>query len=492
MQNNMHRNPAAGTGKVYWFSLRQMILSKGWLGSTIIIALLLLLGIPAILLGISKLADDDGDDDDETPVRQVFVVDETAGEADYNALNDYFGESYTFTNCTSMDTAISESVGMNDAVILRVTKPAETYSLTVYLTQVTEVTRSKASSFGETVSDAFPAILMQKAQLTPEGVALLSLPVTSETAALSEDAEEESDDEDGFGEVLDVFVPFMMVMLIYMMVILYGQSMANSVMLEKTSKLMETILTAVHPFALMAGKLLATATAAVIQILIWLASLTGGIVGGAMLAIRVISGSGSSAAEMISSSGAADMAQEMGTAEMITDITGRITEMISIPGILVSIVFVALGFLLYLSLASVSGALASKQEELNKTNVIYTLVLVGSMLLCIMPSSSAAEAAAAGADVSIVSDALWLKLFPFTSILLMPGKLILGKASVGVTCASAACLIAGVLLLVAAAAVIYKLLVLYRGAVPTPKALLTMLRENRKPKGKTENPEGGN
>ena len=491
MQNNMHRNPAAGTGKVYWFSLRQMILSKGWLGSTIIIALLLLLGIPAILLGISKLADDDGDDDDETPVRQVFVVDETAGEADYNALNDYLGESYTFTNCTSMDTAISESVGMNDAVILRVTKPAETYSLTVYLTQVTEVTRSKASRFGNAVSDAFAAVLMQKAALTPEGVALLSMPVNTETASLSEDAAEESDEDDGLSEALDAILPFLMVMLIYMMVILYGQSMANSVMLEKTSKLMETILTAVHPFALMAGKLLATATAAVIQILVWLASLIGGTVGGAMLALRFIAKPGA-AADIVGGNGAADMMNEMGTAEMITEVTGSITEMISIPGILVSIVFVALGFLLYLSLASVSGALASKQEELNKTNIVYTLVLVGSMLLCIMPVFNATEAEAAGSDFSFVSDALALKLFPFTSILIMPSKLILGKATPGVTCASVACLIAGVLLFVAAAAVIYKLLVLYRGAVPTPKALLTMLRENRKPKGKTENPEGGN
>ena len=100
---------------------------------------------------------------------------------------------------------------------------------------------------------------------------------------------------DKFTLIGGLLLPFLMVMLIYMMVILYGQSMANSVMLEKTSKLMETILTAVHPFALMAGKLLATATAAVIQILVWLASLIGGTVGGAMLALRFIAKPGAAA-----------------------------------------------------------------------------------------------------------------------------------------------------------------------------------------------------
>ena len=248
-QNNMHRNPAAGTGKVFWFSLKQMLCSKGWLGSTIIVALLLLLGIPALLLAITSISEnDDEDENDETPVRQVFVVDETEGKADYSVLSEFYTEAEcTFTSCPSMDEAISESAGSNDAVILRVTKPAETYSLTVYLTQVTDVSRSKASSFSNTVSGVFSAILMQKAELTPEGVALLSLPVTTETAALSADATEDADDDSGLADLLDTLVPFMMVMLIYMMVILYGQSMANSVMLEKTSKLMETILTAVHP-----------------------------------------------------------------------------------------------------------------------------------------------------------------------------------------------------------------------------------------------------
>ena len=244
----------------------------------------------------------------------------------------------------------------------------------------------------------------------------------------------------------------------------------------------------------MAGKLLAIATAAIIQILIWLASLIGGTVGGALFVLSMLPKVEGGAAELMNGAGAdaAEMMSEMNAAEMINEMTGSITGLISIPGILVSILFLALGFLLYLSLAAVSGALASKQEELNKTNVIYTLVLVGSMLLCIMPSSSVQNTAAAGGEVSIVSDALWLKLFPFTSILLMPGKLILGKVGVGVTCASAACLFAGVLLVVIIAAVIYKLLVLYRGAVPTPKVLLAMLKDSRKPKTSPENPEGGN
>lgn len=459
MAHNMKRNPIGGTGKVFWFTLRQMLCSKGWLGSTVVFAALLLLGIPLLLLGVAALSGKDNADDNETPIRTVFVVDETEGAADYNALNDYYPDEYSYTSCTSMDAAIGESAGKADAVILRVTKPAETYSLTVYLTQDTEITRSRASRFGEAVRGGFAAILMQKASLTPEGVTLLSMPVAAETAAVSADAGEETDETDIAEAIIGTLVPFMMAMLVYMMVVLYGQSMANSVMLEKTSKLMETILTAVHPFALMAGKLLATAAAAIIQILIWLFALIGGNAGGAVIALKMIPNTES---EVV-----------LGINEVAEQVTR-----ISIAGVLVSIVFLALGFLLYLSLAAVSGAMASKTEDLNKTNVIFTLAIVISFLLCLAGPSEALENVDA-VQISLISNATWLKLFPFTAIIVLPGDLVLGKVSAGIVCGSAVCLLASVVLFVAAAAVIYKLLVLYRGAPPKPKQLFAMLKENR-------------
>ena len=54
--NTMHANPFAGTGKVFKFSLKQMLTSKGWLGSTLITAVLLLIGIPLLVLCICKIA----------------------------------------------------------------------------------------------------------------------------------------------------------------------------------------------------------------------------------------------------------------------------------------------------------------------------------------------------------------------------------------------------------------------------------------------------
>ena len=416
--SNMKKNPLAGIGRVYRFTLKQVCSAKGWLISTILIAVLLLVGIPLILL----VASSDGGSDDASAVKTVFVCDETDGDADYNVLKeagDY--ETVTYTMYKSMDEAAAAVTEKDTTVILRVTKPDESLMLTVYLPENSELSRSKASDFADFVKSAFPVVLMQKAQLTPEAVMLLSTPVTGETSELKLDpAKDSEENQNPLEKILSFLLPFMMLMIIYMMVILYGQSMANSVMLEKNSKLIETILTAVHPVALMGGKLLATATAAVLQIAIWIGCLLGGLFGGVFIAKQVTP----------------DTSNE--TVRTVSEVIDN-SSLFSLSGILLAIVILALGFLLYLSLGAVAGSLATKAEDLGKTNIVFVLVLIVSFFLCIGSPSE-------GDPDSMLSDAVWLRIFPFTALLLNPSELMLGKSSLLTAFISIAVLILSVAL----------------------------------------------
>ena len=455
MANGMKANPFAGTGKVYAFSLRQMICSKGWLLSTILIALLMIVGIPAALWGLSASQSPNKKSKDQNEeIKAVLVVDETEGAADYQSLQEAGYSEVSYAAYDSMEQAITAANEAENAVILRVTKPAESFSLTVYLADKTEVSRSKASSFGNFAANNFSVILLQKAALSAEAADLLAVPVKTETAELRADASAEDPNETLARELLTAAIPFMMVMTIYMMVILYGQSMSNSVMLEKTSKLMETILTAVHPFALMGGKLLATATAAVAQLSIWMIALFAGMIGGAAFALRMVPDTSDA------------------TVNMITDISGAAIQ-VSVGGILLSIVIFALGFLLYLSLSGISGALASKTEDLNKTTIVYMLFLIVSFLVCL------GDPADAERTHSFISGAAWLDFFPFTSILVTPGRLIFKEIPLWRGCVSICILIVSVILMVMLAGAIYKMLVLYRGKPPKIKELIAMLKQEK-------------
>jgi len=454
--NTMKKNPLAGIGKVYRFTLKQVCAAKGWLISTFLIAALLIIGIPLIIIAASS--DSDSSETDEAKIKTVFVCDETDGEADYNVLREAGKyKEVEYIPYKSMDEAAAGIKEKDTTVILRVTKPDDTLMLTVYLAPDTDLSRSKASSFADYVQQSFAVVLMQKAKLTPEAVMMLSSQVNTSASELALDAAKDKENEKNMLEqLLSFLLPFMMLMIIYMMVILYGQSMANSVMLEKNSKLIETILTAVHPIALMGGKLLATATAAVLQIVIWLGCLLGGLFGGVAFAKQITPDT------------------ENETVQTVSEVLDH-SSMFSLSGILLAVVILALGFLLYLSLGAVAGSLATKAEDLGKTNIIFVIVLLVSFFLCMGTPSK-------GDPDTMLSSAGWLRYFPFTALLLNPSELILGKAPLLRVLISIVIMFASVGVFVWISSAIYKMMLFYRGSVPTPAKLIEMLKDNKSKK----------
>ena len=55
-------------------------------------------------------------------------------------------------------------------------------------------------------------------------------------------------------EILAYLLPVVNIMVLYFLILLYGQSVAGNVIMEKTSKLMDTFLVAVKPTAMVFGR----------------------------------------------------------------------------------------------------------------------------------------------------------------------------------------------------------------------------------------------
>jgi ABC-type Na+ efflux pump permease subunit len=189
-------------------------------------------------------------------------------------------------------------------------------------------------------------------------------------------------------------------MVMYFLVLFYGQGVANSVVLEKTSKLMDFFLVTVEPTAMVLGKVLAMATAALLQLGAWLVSLTAGFAVGAMLCRSL----------------APDA--QFGILTFFDSLTW-LEGMFSLSAVLLSVGIMVGGFLLYCALAGVGGAMAGKAEDLSNTNVLFSLTLVASFLICLL----------SGGGDGIISEAAWLGFVPFTAILVAPARLLLGQMS---------------------------------------------------------------
>lgn len=86
------------------------------------------------------------------------------------------------------------------------------------------------------------------------------------------------------GETVSVegrfFAFFIMVMLIYAMIITYGATLLRSVVDEKSSRIMEVLVSSVSPFQLMMGKIIGIAGATLVTVLFWVLLGLGAVIGG--------------------------------------------------------------------------------------------------------------------------------------------------------------------------------------------------------------------
>lgn len=107
-----------------------------------------------------------------------------------------------------------------------------------------------------------------------------------EVIKVDEGGKETAADRNDFMSTLFTLIGF--VMLIYMTTLLYGQLIGRSVVVEKTSKTVEIMLSSVSPMDLMFGKVIGMGLAGLLQYLIWIsASLVLILVAGPVLGLAI-------------------------------------------------------------------------------------------------------------------------------------------------------------------------------------------------------------
>ncbi len=74
------------------------------------------------------------------------------------------------------------------------------------------------------------------------------------------------------GFMVEYFSTFILVMILYMTILLYGASIMRSIVQEKNTRIVEVLLSGSNPFMLMAGKILGQGAVGLTQYLIWAAT----------------------------------------------------------------------------------------------------------------------------------------------------------------------------------------------------------------------------
>lgn len=411
--------------KVFGFTFRHEAGSKGYIRTTLTVSLLLLALIPAGMLMADRLG---GESAPGTYIQRAIVT----GGADMSfiAATDGVYSGVSCENAVDVSAAVQACAGDANAVIVTV----EESEITVLIPDGSAIDESDAQGFAEYLAAAYP----YAAAMREDTPADMTVPAYT-TAQLEEGEADISTAQ----EIAGMIAPYVTVMLMYFMVLVYGQTVANSAVMEKTSRLMDLLLVSVKPSAMLLGKTLAISVTGLIQTLAWILSAVGGCALGTAL-VRAV-----------------NPRTTLGLIAVFEG-AGGVASMFDPASIAVAALIIVAGFLLYCALAGVGGALASKPEELGSTNYLFTMALVISFFACLFTGESA----------GMVSEAAWLGYVPFTAVLAMPGRLLTGGAGIAQGLASAVIIVVCALALAWAAGRVYAMTAFYRGKPMSPAALL--------------------
>ena len=165
-----------------------------------------------------------------------------------------------------------------------------------------------------------------------------------------------------------------MVMMLYMTLLIYGMSVMRSVLEEKTSRVMEVVLSSAKASELMAGKILGVGAVGLTQVAIW-----------------IVIAAGASAPALLAMAGVKD--------------SGFHIEMRVLPAFAV---FFVLGYMLYSTLFAALGAMVNSEQEAQQWQTFVTLPIVVPMVMMMFVIRQP------NAPLSI-----WMSMVPFFAPILM-------------------------------------------------------------------------
>ncbi len=263
-------------------------------------------------------------------------------------------------------------------------------------------------------------------------------------------------DEQASSTYVAIIVGGIFTLLIYIFVITYGGMVMQSVIEEKTNRIIELLVSSVKPFQLMMGKIIGVMLVGIAQMALW----------GVMLSIIMTVASvgfGISQAQSI----AAGQPMPSPTMNMSQDTQELLTAIVNLPyaeiGLMFIIMFVG-GYLLYSSFFAATGASINEQEDANQFVVPITMITLFGLY--------AAMYSIENTDGPL---AFWASLFPLTSPIVMMIRIPFG-VPLWQELLSIALLYASAFLMIWIGGKIYRVGILMYGKKPSIKEIIKWMR----------------
>lgn len=417
--------------EVFKFSFMQQLKVKSSQAATLIVALVLFVGS-----GLVSVIADVKSGEFIPEVDSVYICDSSMLRgSDYSLMKKSDNKTFNNTEFIISEDTLEKTIKTAEAAgskntVAEIKSDDNNSKITIRLimTENFEGKKKSLDKLGDFFEDNIKYVVYENQGFSEE--VQQEILKNTEFTETSTEGEDKSSAE---SMVKSTAIPLAYSFMMYFILLLYGQSVARNVVLEKDSKMMETILVMAKPYDLIFGKVLSMWLFSLLQIMVWLISLAGGLATGIMIAYSAFGIESSSAAKLIS--------------KILKSSTG-----FTPASLICSLIILMAGILMYYALAAFFGSFASKSEEINNYFGIYSIIIVFSWMFPYMNSLNGNEKL-----VSI------LRYIPFTAPFISAADTLIGNMKLSESFISMAILLASAAIVVFFAAKFYKIMVLYKG-----------------------------
>ena len=442
----MKKNQFTGWKDVYQFTITQNIKNNTYIISTIVITLFVAILCVCINLLPAMILDTTSSQSQEIKgIDTVYIYDQRGlSEIDYSGLLQMDGiqKEMMIEEITSVEEmkAVGKTENgtdkISDTVMVEILATQNGYEVVATIPEKSEVSKEAASSLASLVATYFRQVHSNELNLTAEQIAFKDLPVNTSVTMLAE--------EEGTSFIalfVEYFINLALVFIFMLLINSYGKMTASIVAMEKSSKVMELLLTSVRPVATIAGKVLAMSTLLVGQILIWI------VVGLATFfgSYRILD-----AIDSRYSEGLNEVLSILKDAGIVFNLSPIV--------ILTSILIIVTGFTVYIAIAGFFGATVGKIEELGQTLQNFSFLAVAGAYI---PLFGYINMISIGMTDNMLLNIS--RVLPICSLYLVPAEMILGTDTIATGLIAVAINLITLVILMLFVSKVYESVILHSG-----------------------------
>lgn len=425
----MKKSNITGWKDVFSFTLVQTLKSKAYIVTLFIFIVIALASMPLMTIFTS----DKNVEVDVSPITSVYVFNNTALPMDdfSSVLAEENLNNIKFTKATDSFDSVLDHIEKYEktAIALNIKEEQGTFLLSFVKAKKGSVKEADVSLVANAVQKLFEETKINSLGIDKEQLTVINSNIESKVNMVDTSGIEIVKEDTSITNVEYIFI-YGLLFIIMMVNTMASSQIATSVVSDKSTKVIEYLLTSVKPLAIIVGKVLAMLSAVLIQVL-------------STIILFFISN---------------QIATVFLDADNILEqyISGDIMQHLNPINILLCVLLFALGMIFYATLAGLAGATVSRIEEASESLTIFTVITLVGVYIGI---GAVSTLMGSGLNVYVY----FSLLFPLSSPFILPGAILIGKANLLIIVVAIVLQIISIALLFRFVAKVYETLILHNG-----------------------------